>query len=440
VAIGGFANPKMLQKAWLKGTTDKAPIYYNPGETMVFTIEPQGIKGELPAGKYFLKWERTGDDGIKEEGKEPFTGTKPFVYKTSIAKPGFVRLYAVVVDEKDQPFKKKKPTFKGDPNSPEGRAAYRRFKKIRRHIIFDGGAAADIDTLQQGAPEPKDFDAFWAKQKEALAKVAFNAKRIEVKSGNPNARLYALSVDCTGGMPVTGYLSIPKDAENGKKFPIKIGAFGYGVGEQHPPRDPSDDAIEFKMNAHGFLLREFGGTDEYYRTYGDRIKSNGYTYAFDPKQNSNTETSYMRGMILRMIRAIQYTKSLPEWNGKDISVSGNSQGGAFAIWAAGCGEGVTLAESSITWCCDMSMNEKRLARKVASDGWYIPWTPSMGYYDAVNFAKRIPASCRTVIPRAGLGDYCCPPTGLMKLWNNIPGNNKKITWVQGSKHGYVPPA
>jgi cephalosporin-C deacetylase-like acetyl esterase len=88
----------------------------------------------------------------------------------------------------------------------------------------------------------------------------------------------------------------------------------------------------------------------------------------------------------------------------------------------------------------MSMNEKRLARKAASDGWYIPWTPSMGYYDAVNFAKRIPASCRTVIPRAGLGDYCCPPTGLMKLWNNIPGNNKKITWVQGSKHGYVPPA
>ena len=71
---------------------------------MVFTIEPQDVAGELPEGKYFLKWERTGDDGIKEEGKEPFTGTKPFVYKTSIAKPGFVRLHAVVVDEKDQPF------------------------------------------------------------------------------------------------------------------------------------------------------------------------------------------------------------------------------------------------------------------------------------------------------------------------------------------------
>ena len=435
VAMDSFANPKMLQKAWLKGTTDKSPIYYKPGETMVFTIEPQEIKGKLPEGKYFLQWERTGDDGIEEKGKEPFTG-KPFVYKTSIAKPGFVRLYAIIVDENGQPFKKKKPTFKGDPNSPEGRAAYRRYKKIRRHIFFDGGAAADIDTLQQGAPEPADFDAFWAKQKDALAKVAFNAKRVEVKSGNPNARLYALSVDCTGGMPVTGYLSIPKAAENGKKFPIKIGAFGYGVGEQHPPRNPASDAIELKINAHGFLLREFGGTDEYYKTYADKISSNGYTYAFDPKQNSNTETCYFRGMILRMIRAIQYTKSLPEWNGKDISVSGSSQGGAFAIWAAGCGEGVTRAFSTVTGFCD---HGKELVGRLQGKWPRIKYVPALGYFDTVNFAKRIPATCRVDIPRAGLGDYTCEPSGIAILWNNLKCP-KTIVWTQGSQHSSnIPP-
>jgi cephalosporin-C deacetylase-like acetyl esterase len=63
----------------------------------------------------------------------------------------------------------------------------------------------------------------------------------------------------------------------------------------------------------------------------------------------------------------------------------------------------------------------------------------MGYYDAVNFAKRIPRTCRTVITRAGLGDYCCPPLGLAKLWRALPGN-AEIRWVQGSQHGYVPPA
>ena len=434
VAMGGFANPKMLQSAWLKGTTDKVPVFYKPGEPMVFTIEPQDIKGELPVGKYFIQWERTGDDGIEEKGKEPFTG-RPFVYKTSIAKPGFVRLYAVVVDENGEPFKKEKLKFKGDPNSPEGRAALREFKKQKRLIFFDGGAAADIDTLRQGAAEPADFDAFWAKQKAALAKVPFNAKRIERKSDNPNVRVYALSVECAGGMPVTGYLSIPKDSESGKKCPVIIKTHGYGVREHFPSRNTSDDAICLSINAHGFLLREFGGTDEYSKTYGEKIMSNGHTYGFDPIQNSNPETSYFRGMILRLIRAIQYTKSLPEWNGKDLSVTGSSQGGAFAIWGAGCGEGVTRVSSTVTGFCDVG---KELVGRLQGKWPRIKYVAALGYFDTVNFAKRIPSSCRVDILRAGLGDYTCEPSGIAILWNNLKCP-KTIIWMQGSQHSHIPP-
>ena len=258
---------------------------------------------------------------------------------------------------------------------------------------------------------------------------------MEVPCGNPDVRLYALSVDCTGGKPVTGYLSIPKAAEKGKKYGIHIGTPGYGVGEQFAPRYPSADAIEFKMNAHGFLLREFGGTDEYYRTYGDKIKSNGYTYAFDPQQNSNPETAYFRGMILRLIRAIQYLKSCPEWNGKDLRVSGGSQGGAFAIWGAGCGEGVTRVYSTVTGFCDMGAE---LAGRLRGPWPRIKFVEALGYFDAVNFAKRIPSTCRVDIPRAGLGDYTCQPSGLAILWNTLKCP-KTIVWVQGSEHGFVPP-
>ena len=152
-----FAGP--LDKAWLKGTTDKSPVSYKPGETMVFTIEPQGVRGEVPAGEYSLSWERSGDDGVSEKGKEPFTG-KPFVYRTSIAKPGFVRLLVMVVDASGKPFKKNIGKFTGDPNTPAGRRALRRLKKVSKCVFFEGGAGADIDTLRQAAPEPADFDAF----------------------------------------------------------------------------------------------------------------------------------------------------------------------------------------------------------------------------------------------------------------------------------------
>ena len=427
VAMATFANAGALDDTWLKGTTDKSPICYKPGETMAFTLEPQGVKGEVPAGAYFLKWERSGDDGVSEKGTEPFTG-KPFVYKTSIAKPGFVRLFAVVVDASGKPFKKKFNEFPGGATTPKDRRAMKKLRK-KQYLFFDGGAGADIDTLRQAAPEPADFDAFWARQKAELAKVPFNAKRVEVPCGNPDVRLYAVSVDCTGGMPVTGYLSIPKAAEKGKKYAAHIGTFGYGVGEQHAPRKPSADEIQFKINAHGFLLREFGGTDEYYKTYGDKIKSNGYTYAFDPQQNSNPETSYFRGMILRLIRALQYVKSFPEWDGKNLYVSGGSQGGAFAIWGAGCGEGVTRVSSAITGFCDMGAE---LVGRLRGDWPRIKFVEALGYFDTVNFAKRVPPACRVDIPRAGLGDYTCQPSGLAILWNNLKCA-KTIAWVQGSE-------
>ena len=48
-ALANFARAGALDDAWLKGTTDKSPISYKSGETMVFTIEPQKI-AVIPTG------------------------------------------------------------------------------------------------------------------------------------------------------------------------------------------------------------------------------------------------------------------------------------------------------------------------------------------------------------------------------------------------------
>ena len=430
------AAAALLDNAWLMGVTDKDPLSYKPGEEMVFTVIPKGVEGEVPEGEYFLDWKKSDDYGSVENGKAPFTGGA-FTYKTSLDRPGFVRLEVYVVDKEGKRYKKK---FTGDASTPEGRKAMNAFERKKKNVFFDGGAGVEVESLSSHE-EPGDFDAFWAKQFARLDRVPVKGDRVAVKCGNPKARLYAVRIDCAGLRPVTGYLSIPKAVDGGAKFPCRLSTHGYSGDRcvHAAPSSARDNEIVLDINAHGLKLAEFGATGADTKALRWEIRSNGCTYAFDAEQNKDPEVAYFNGMVLRVKRALQYLKTVEGWNGSDLIASGVSQGGLQTIWAAGCGEGVTRAESGITWCCDMFNNNLRRERKISGDGWYIPWTESMGYYDAANFAKRIPKTCRTIITRAGLGDYCCPPMGLAKLWNNIPGN-KTINWVQGSEHGYVPPA
>ena len=48
-------------------------------------------------------------------------------------------------------------------------------------------------------------------------------------------------------------------------------------------------------------------------------------------------------------------------------------------------------------------------------------------------ARRIPATCRVVVPDAGLGDYVCPPSGVMAFYNAL-ACPKEITFLQGATH------
>ena len=88
-------------------------------------------------------------------------------------------------------------------------------------------------------------------------------------------------------------------------------------------------------------------------------------------------------------------------------------------------------QPSIPWCCDLS---GRVNGRIAPT-WGVPYAPAMDYFDAANHAKRI--KCQVLVPRAGIGDYICPPSGVAVAYNNIKAP-KKIYWVQGSTHPYIP--
>ena len=419
-----------LEDAVLHGETDKArAIDYKPGETMTFTLQLQGAKS-IPPDTYFISWTRSGDDGKVEKGKAPASLTEPLVIKTKLDKPGFVRIEALIVDKSGKAYRK---SFRGDPNTPEGKKALNAWERKDKRVFFDGGAGVEPETLQS-VPEPKDFDAFWARRRARLAKVPLEAEKKELKNYSKSMNVYAVSIKCAGPHPSTGYLSVPKKPG---KYPVKVSFHGYGhtypnKGHVVSPIVGSDDTIYFNFSPHGY---ELGREPEYYDEFFRSICSGGRTFGFDDKQNADPETSYFSGYTYRIMRALEWLKTLPEWDGKNLIVGGGSMGGMQSIWAAGLDKDVSLARPSIPWNCDIGGRDT-LKRLISS--WYIHETPALRYYDPVNLAKRISKNCKVEITRAGLGDYCCPPSGVSILFNNIPGP-KKINWVQGSTHGYVPP-
>lgn len=364
---------------------------------MTFTVQLLE-DGKLLAGKK-LKWIRTGDDQQSANGEATTTGTEPVEIKSSIDKPGFVRLEIAILNEDGSPV-----------NGADGKP-----------LNFDGGAGVVPENLQS-CPEPGDFDSFWTAQKKRLAEVPLKFTLTEVPSSNSNFILYDVKVDCAGGKPVSGYLTKPKNAAP-KSLQAQVGFMGYGVSSAIP--DYQKEKLVFNINAHGI---DNGKDESFYKQLNEGDLKG---YAFDWQQNLRRESCYFNGMMLRAMRALEFVKAQPEWDGKTLITVGGSQAGLQAITAAGLDADVSACEVYKPWCCDLGGGSLGRLK-----GWRPDFTKGLAYYDPVNHAKRI--KCQIVTITSGLGDYICPPSGVSVLYNNIKVP-KQIKYLQGTTHAYQPP-
>lgn len=419
-----FANANMFDAIEFRGFTDKAnPAGYKVGEKITLTLTLANAPKELYSGDYAIDWTRKGDDGKESQGRLALDGKTPLKIETSLDRPGNIMVQAFVVTAADG---KKVKRDKMTPGNPawEGGGNY---------VFFIGGALVEPEKIVSAHEEPADFDEFWNRQKARLAAVpATVLERREVTPENyKNCRVWAVTVNCAGPRPVTGYLTIPKNAAP-KSLEARCIFQGYGCGPQGVPGDNATGRIEFEINAHGYDLEAIKDK-EYYQQFLDGIKTAKYGYAFSPWQNEYPEGCYFNGMALRVLRAFDFVRSLPEWNGKELSAKGGSQGGLQTMWAVGLVDSLTYAEPVVPWCADLGPDA--VAGRMAPP-WRIAWTKGISYYDCVNHAKR--AKAKVFISRAGLGDTCCMPSSIQAIYNNLPEDKRSILWVQGSKHGYVP--
>ncbi|MDO4586044.1 MAG: acetylxylan esterase [Planctomycetia bacterium] len=375
------------------GKTDKEnPLTYQPGETMIFEVEFRQNGKPVDGQKLF--WKRRGDDEIIEQGEAISSSSEPLRIKTSLAIPGFVHVmvWAEGIDGWDD-------------------------------VRFNGGAGVNVDQIE-GYPEPEDFDAFWIQQKKRLSQIPLRYDLVPVPSEEPSVEVFDVKVDCLG-KSVSGYFCKPKNAAE-KSLPAYVSFHGYGVGSANIKYEQGQKMLAFDINAHGI---ENGQPNSYYQNLRDNeLKS----YGLIPEGNIDRETCYWNGMVLRILRALEFIKSQKEWDGKTLIVTGGSQGGFQCLVAAALDHDVSECVAHVPWLADLS--GKEIHHRIPSID-APSWTPALGYYDTANHAKRI--QCKTTI-YAGLGDYDCPPSGQFVMFNSMKAP-RTLEFRQGKTHGFTMP-
>jgi cephalosporin-C deacetylase-like acetyl esterase len=295
-----------------------------------------------------------------------------------------------------------------------------------------GGAGVDPLEIRAETPEPNDFDAFWNAKKEELAKLPMNPQLVPVpadKVKNPAVEVFDVKVDCLGGKPLSGYLAKPVDAKP-RSLPILISYHGAGVRSAGMPiSNAVRGVLALDINAHGI---ENGQPEAFYKALAEGELKN-YRVA----DGNDREKIYFVGMFLRVIRSLQFMKSLPEWDGKTIAVIGGSQGGGQALVAAGGDLDVSFCVANVPAICyptgDIEGNFGgwpgflRGKTKETADPAIVNTVP---YIDAAHFARRIKAES---ILSTGFIDYVCSPTSVYVAYNNITAP-KQIFPTPGATH------
>ena len=358
----------VCSNAWLKCTSDKDPLAYAAGDEIKLEISFMGVTNAIPEGKYKLKWSAKGFSESEPEGSVELS-KKPLVFTGKIAEPGFARLDALVVNADGKPFEKV-------------------VGKKKAGVSIACGVGADVASLLP-PPEPKDFAKRIKDLKARLAKVPLKkVERVEIPSpGLGGVKAFNVTVPFEGETPVTGILLLPAGLVEGAKAPMRV---EFEPCDLSKPQ-PMPGRNRFAPGEAAFYM------------------------AFQPKPKDARDEAYCTDLYLRVVRALQYVRTVPEWNGKDIDVRGWDFQATLSLWAAGCGEGVTSVR------CGLLLGN-----------------PAAEQFDPALMARAIPASCLVDILRAGLGDDTHPPADTVRIWNAMKCD-RKLLWVQGCSGWPTPP-
>ena len=292
-----------------------------------------------------------------------------------------------------------------------------RGKKLWKHpmkpsVVEDIGAVFDPDRLHRQTPCPEDFDVFWKKQKAGLEKIPFRTVKKELPVPDPHkgkVRLFAVTLAVAEHEKATGYLAVPVNAAP-KSCPAYIWFLSWCWSDTLPEMaldQAARGAVAFAATWHGLPV---GRPPEFYE---DAKKE------FNSLQGvEKPGTWIMRLVFLRVLRELDFIKSLPEWNGRELIVHGGSLGGIQALCAAGLDPAVTLAVVGVPCFNEFDTGTVR-EHSLPLNG--NSGTPercrAAEYFAGSNFAPRITSEIHFC---TGFVDTACPPSGVFVTYNSLP--------------------
>lgn len=391
-----FAQPAR-QLVQIVVTPDHPDWNYNTGDKAVFTI--QVFKNNVPLDgvevKYNIQPEqmKAMDEGTLKLKKGTATVEAP-----KFRNPGFLRCnVSVEVDGK---------TY----------SSY-------------ATAGFDPDKIEPSTTLPADFQEFWEKGKQDLAKIPMKPVMTLIPERcTDKADVYHVSINNIKGK-IYGILCKPK-ADG--KYPAILHVPGAGIRPYYGDVAGAEKGfVTFMIGIHGIPVN-----------LDPVVYTDLATGALEGYQVSNMDDKdvyYYKRVYLGCVRSVDFIESLDCFDGKTIGVTGGSQGGALSIITAGLDSRIDYLAAFYPALSDLTgyLNER-------AGGWPHMFRNSFTnkpekietskYYDVVNFARfvKVPGWYSW-----GYNDNVCPPTSMHAAYNVIPGK-KELHIFQETQHWTFP--
>jgi len=284
-------------------------------------------------------------------------------------------------------------------------------------IDYEKTATAGIDPLaiQPTVQDPADFNAFWDKARAELAQMPLDARMTLIpEKCTEKVNVYHVSFqNHPKNSRVYGILCVP--AKEGR-YPAVLLVPGYGIRPYNGDVATAEKGvITLQIGIHGIPVNL---APNIYNDLGAGALRDLELFNMD-----NKDAYYYKRVYLGCVRANDFLASLPQFDGTNLGITGESQGGALSIVTAALDKRVKALVATYPAFCDLTGYLHGRA-----GGWPPLFTDpepeavlkqkvsTIGYYDVVNFARRVQ------IPGYytwGFNDGICPPTSMYAAYNVI---------------------